>query len=156
MRVENLARPDRGASVRGAVALELARQHLRDPDLSVGFLAARLGMTRAHLSTLLGAALGLRFDLWVRKRRVELARHVLIESPCLPVKQVAAQCGFRSTGALDRAFVVEEGLAPSRYREAVVLEAMQSVNESNDMRSDRTAPEPSCRYPLVSAKLLAP
>jgi len=53
----------------------------------------------------------------IRRRRLLEARRLLAETD-LPVKAIAAQCGFSNPEQLQRLFRVETSFSPSEYREA--------------------------------------
>ncbi|HLK89612.1 MAG TPA: DJ-1/PfpI family protein [Polyangia bacterium] len=93
-------------------AIAWARGNLRQAD--VAGLARRAGMSLRTLHRRC-LALGTTPAKLIAKVRVEQARALLTASR-LPVKTLAAQCGFGSAARLTRAFERELGMGPRAYR----------------------------------------
>ncbi len=84
-------------------------------DLSLPVLAARAGMSERSFSRRYAAATGLTPARAVERLRVEAARRLLAETR-LPLKRVAARCGFGSEETMRRAFLRLLAVAPGDYR----------------------------------------
>ena len=102
------------AALDALVAAE--RPHL-DPDLTLGSLAAQLGVTDKVLSGALNAARGGYAD-FVGGLRVDEARHRLRDpaSAHLSVLAVGLDAGFASKSTFNRVFKERTGTTPSAYR----------------------------------------
>ncbi|MBV2361973.1 GlxA family transcriptional regulator [Streptomonospora nanhaiensis] len=84
-------------------------------DLTTEALAAVAGVSPRHLTRLFLGHLGQPPGRYVRRARAEAAAH-LLATTALPVRRVAARCGFGSAEALRHAFVERYGTTPSRHR----------------------------------------
>jgi transcriptional regulator GlxA family with amidase domain len=90
------------------------RDHLAEP-LSLRVLARRVGMSPRSFGRHYTDEIGMTPMKSVEKLRVEAARLLLTETR-IPVKQVAARCGFGSEETLRRSFVRTLAVAPRDYR----------------------------------------
>jgi transcriptional regulator GlxA family with amidase domain len=86
-----------------------------DGDLTTAALADAAGVSVRHLTRLFLAHLGQAPGRFVRNARVEAAAH-LVADTSLPMRSVAARCGFGSAETLRQAFVSRYGIPPSHYR----------------------------------------
>lgn len=106
--------------VRGSRRLDLARldrfidQRLAS-RLSVADLAREACLSEAHFRHCFREQTGLTPWQYVRRRRLEAARRLLLESR-LPLSEVAALVGFANQSALSHAFRDAYGEPPSRVR----------------------------------------
>ena len=100
----------------GAVAAAVAHveANLAGP-LSVPEVAAAAGVSHNHLTRLSHAETGHTVVAYVRRRRLERARHLLREST-LPIPAVAAAVGFHDLQAFNKACRRELGASPRAVR----------------------------------------
>lgn len=84
-------------------------------DLSVEVLAAHANLSKAHFSRLFKEALGASPADFVESLRLDEAR-VLLSTPNVSIKGVAAAVGFQSADAFRRSFSRRFGISPSGYR----------------------------------------
>jgi transcriptional regulator GlxA family with amidase domain len=84
-------------------------------DLSVPALAARAGMSERTFLRRYTGATGQTPARAVEKMRVEAARQLLATTR-LPIKRVAARCGFGSEETMRRTVLRNVGVTPSEYR----------------------------------------
>ena len=84
-------------------------------DLSLPALARQVGMSERSFSRHYLEATGVTPARAVERLRVEAARHLLSDSG-LPVKRIAARCGFGSEETLRRSFVRLLAATPQDYR----------------------------------------
>ena len=89
--------------------------HLAE-DLSLEQLASKAGYGVRNLSRVFHRETGMTAAQFVAAARVESAQRML-EDTALPLKRVAAFCGFSGTAHLRRALVAELGYGPHEYRE---------------------------------------
>lgn len=89
-------------------------EHLGE-DLTVARLAEAAGMSPRGFARHYRAATGLTPARALERLRVEAARRLLAES-ALPLKRVAARCGFGSEETLRRSFLRHVAVAPAAYR----------------------------------------
>jgi AraC family transcriptional regulator, transcriptional activator FtrA len=85
--------------------------------LSVGDLAAYLGVSRRTLARRFAGQLGTSPGAWLLSRRVAEAR-TLLEETDLPVEAIAARVGLTSAVNLRRRFRAQAGTTPGAYRRA--------------------------------------
>jgi transcriptional regulator GlxA family with amidase domain len=90
-------------------------------DLSITALARRAGMSQRNFTRVFHHETGVTSAAFVEATRAAMAQQ-LLEDTELPLKRIAAACGFRSVGALRRAFrrTLGQGLLDyrSRFRSA--------------------------------------
>jgi transcriptional regulator GlxA family with amidase domain len=85
-------------------------------DLSVGVLAARVGMSERSFVRHYRAQTGTTPARSIEHMRLEAARRLLGDT-ALPVKRVAARCGFGTEETMRRGFLRSLGVSPQAYRE---------------------------------------
>ncbi len=100
-----------------ASALARIRQDYHRP-LSVGGLAAELGITPNYLSALFTRTLGISFKHYLHEVRLGQAQS-LLKNPALSIKEIIAACGFGSNASFDRIFRQVYGMSPTVYRDSV-------------------------------------
>ena len=91
-----------------------AEQHLHKP-LTVGMLAHQADMSRYHFTRLFTAQTGLPPAAWIIEQRVREAAR-LLRGTRLPLKDIAARCGFPNANYLCRVFRRHSGMPPASYR----------------------------------------
>ena len=113
--------PDLAAAHRAALDALVARDapHL-DPNLSLGTLAAQLGVTDKVLSYLLNESMETTYTDFVNGLRVGEAQRRLVapEHGHLSVLAVGLDAGFASKSTFNRVFKESTGQTPSAYRAA--------------------------------------
>jgi transcriptional regulator GlxA family with amidase domain len=85
-------------------------------DLSIATLAARVGMSERSFVRHYRAQTGATPARAIERIRLEAARRLLGDTR-LPVKRVAARCGFGSEETMRRGFLRAIGVSPQAYRE---------------------------------------
>ena len=120
-----LKRPGGQSQFSAALALQQSDSHLDDlhgwiaghlaEDLSVPALAARARMGERTFLRRYSAAMGRTPARAVESMRVEAARQLLATTR-LPIKRIAAQCGFGSEETMRRSILHKVGVTPSEYR----------------------------------------
>ena len=121
-----LKRPGGQAQFSAALSLQSADDHfasLHDwlaehlaENLSLRRLAAQAGMSERTFLRRYRAATGLTPARAIERLRVEAARQLLAETR-LPVKRIAARCGFGSEETMRRSFMRLQGVSPQDYRQ---------------------------------------
>ncbi|WP_112263778.1 helix-turn-helix domain-containing protein [Lentzea terrae] len=93
------------------------RQHLRDPDLSPGTIAAALAISPRHLHRVCANA-GLRLEQWIIARRLDHAKAELAHpsSQHLSINRVARRWGFKDPTHFTRRFRAAFGVLPREWR----------------------------------------
>ncbi len=108
-------RPVSAASnVLAARAEAYIASHLHEP-LGAADVAAALAVNPDYLNRAFRRVRGHTITEQIHRRRLREVRGLLRETT-LPMKQIAARCGFRDPAYLRRLFTRYEGLSPSRFR----------------------------------------
>jgi AraC-like DNA-binding protein len=100
--------------------LAFIEERLGDPELSPAHIAAAHHISVSYLYRLFGAEERPVAE-WIRLRRIDRARHDLLD-PALrhtPVSAIATRWGFTSAAQFSRAFRTAHGLPPGEYRAAL-------------------------------------
>lgn len=97
-----------------AAAVAHIEARLAEP-LTVPGIAEAAGVSHTHLSRLFRAETGGTVVAYIRRRRMDRARHLLVEST-LPVAAVAAAVGIADLQAFNKACRRELGLSPRAVR----------------------------------------
>jgi AraC-like DNA-binding protein len=98
-----------------AAARAFIEEHLADPALSAGDIAAATGISERHLSRLFAAA-GTSVPKHVLARRLDAAHSVLTTDKSLRTADVAARCGFTSTAYFSQSFRRRFGVTAGEVR----------------------------------------
>jgi AraC family transcriptional regulator len=86
-------------------------------DLSLASLAREVGISRSHFSRSFRQTLGQSPFEWLRVKRIERAKRLLLEG-ALSVAEVAIATGFADQAHLTRAFGRIEGIPPGAWQRA--------------------------------------
>lgn len=87
-----------------------------DRHLSLNTIASEVKVSRAHLSRTFARLHGRGFREYLCRMRVRHAICRLRSQPFTSIKEVALDCGFTDTTAMDRAFRRTIGVLPSAVR----------------------------------------
>lgn len=101
--------PNHFAPLHGWIAGHLAS------DLRVERLAEQARMSPRTFARVYAASMGITPARMVEKIRVEAVRRILEETD-MPIKRIAAECGFGQEERLRRAFARQVGTTPAEYR----------------------------------------
>lgn len=91
------------------------QQNGHKPGFGVQQLAGSVRLSRVQLNRKLSQLLGCSALNLIMGYRFYIAKQLLCESD-MPIKVIAAQCGFRRHGAFCRSFATEFRCSPSHYR----------------------------------------
>ncbi|MFD7507630.1 AraC family transcriptional regulator [Streptomyces sp. NPDC059850] len=93
------------------------QQHLNDPDLTPGTIAAAHSISRSYLHRLFQGQ-GTTVTAWIRQQRLEHVRNNLSDPAlcAVPIHAIAARWGFSSAANFTRAFRAAYGVPPKDYR----------------------------------------
>lgn len=95
----------------------------REENLSIGRLAARLGLPEHRLRKLINQRLGFRnFSAFLNARRIADAQAILSDpgQARRRITQIALDLGYGSIGPFNRAFKAATGTTPTEYRRAAL------------------------------------
>ena len=122
------ARVKYGTSTLGGVDIRAALEKVgrlmadgkayQNEDLSLNSLSAEVGLSAHQLSELINSHLGMGFSRYVRERRVEAAKALLLAAPSQSILSVSLDTGFRSQSAFYAAFKEITGQSPGDFRES--------------------------------------
>ncbi len=108
-------------------------QAYREPGLSVGMLADRLGLPEHRLRQLINEELGYRnFAAFLNGYRIAFASVVLADQNKAqePIVAVAMDSGYRTLSTFNRAFKAKHGETPSAYRARMLARNEPASTES--------------------------
>lgn len=101
-----------------AAAMELINQQYMT-DVSLPALAQQLHLTKTYLCHIFHDVLGMTVSEYVRSRRVQAARLLLLNSR-ETIAEIAEKVGFCNVNYFTKCFRAEEGVTPSQYRTIVL------------------------------------
>jgi AraC-like DNA-binding protein/quercetin dioxygenase-like cupin family protein len=99
-----------------AAVFDAVEAGFRGP-LSLADVAATVGLTPGHLTTVVGRKTGRTVQQWITERRMAEARRLLVDTE-LTVEAVAARVGYRDPGYFARRFRSAHGASPLEWRRA--------------------------------------
>jgi AraC family transcriptional activator of pobA len=99
-----------------AAVFDAIESGFRDP-LTLTHVAASVGLTPGHLTTVVGRKTGRTVQQWITERRMVEARRLLGETE-LTVEAIGARVGYRDPGYFARRFRRTHGASPLEWRRA--------------------------------------
>ncbi|MBQ7921706.1 MAG: helix-turn-helix domain-containing protein [Clostridia bacterium] len=112
--------------------IEIIEAEFADNDLTLGSIADRLFVSKAHLSRLFKRLTGEMFSDYLRKVRYSHACKLLTET-VLPISEISHRCGFKDLSSFRRVFSASEGMTPSDYRKSrIQLSNNKNTNEKKE------------------------
>ncbi|MBC3194350.1 helix-turn-helix transcriptional regulator [Pseudonocardia sp. C8] len=97
-----------------AAVFALVEDRFREP-VSLRDVAAALGLTPGHLTTVVGRATGRTVQQWITERRMREARRLLVGTD-LTVTEIGRRVGYRDAGYFVRRFRAAHGTSPAAWR----------------------------------------
>jgi len=94
--------------------ISIIEKHIVEADFSIEQLAGEVGFSHSHFSRKLESLTGLAPNLFLRSRRLLLAKH-LFDRKAGNVSQVVFDCGFNNLSYFSRSFKEQFGITPSDY-----------------------------------------
>ncbi|MDH7975465.1 helix-turn-helix domain-containing protein [Sphingomonas sp. AR_OL41] len=122
----------------GKVTAAMAGAVHREPGLTIGVLAERLGVPEHRLRSMINQRLGYRnFSAFLNHHRIADAKAWLADPAKvdLPVLTIAMDLGYGSLAPFNRAFREDTGQSPSEYRRAAFAEKQKMPIDSENDRS---------------------
>ena len=114
------------ALLRRLERLMIVERAYRREGLTIGALAAKLGLPEYRLRQLINEGLGCRnFNAFLNHYRIEEAKAALLDETQndVPILTIAMDSGFQSIGPFNRAFKAATGQTPTEYRRSAVAQA---------------------------------
>lgn len=96
-------------------AMRLIQEHYASPDVSLTFIAERLNISSAYLSSIFKKETGVNLVQCIKTTRLRQARKLLKTSE-LRVHEIARQVGFQDKRYFCTTFKQEVGVTPHQYR----------------------------------------
>ncbi len=93
----------------------LALDSLADPQMSMDFLAEKMGLSRSSLHRRIKAETGLSPNLYLREVRLQEARRLLENGDCASVAEASQIVGFQKRAYFSQLFAERFGRAPSAF-----------------------------------------
>lgn len=106
--------PDNDESIKNI--LEFIEKRFSDPNLSLSMIADNFKMNPSYISHIFKDYTGSNFVYWLREKRIEKVRELLLESD-MPLEQIAQTTGYLNSNVLIRNFKKVENITPGLYRE---------------------------------------
>jgi len=88
----------------------------QNDNLSLSLLAESMSLNSHQLSELINTGYGVSFSRYIREKRVELAKNLLINEPKSSVLAISLETGFKSQSNFYAAFKEITGKSPGAYR----------------------------------------
>ena len=95
---------------------QIISEQMSDPTLSVDSISRTMGLSRAGLYRKLKESAGATPNDYIRSRRLELARRMLLTSD-LSISEICYRTGFNTPSYFAKCFKDEFGSLPSEYLE---------------------------------------
>jgi AraC-like DNA-binding protein len=107
----------------------------RQEGVTIGMLAAKLGLTEYRLRQAINEGLGYRnFNTFLNRYRLDEAKAALSDGSQrdVPVLTIALDAGFQSIGPFNRAFKADTGLTPTEFRRDALTPLQSTAPEKDD------------------------
>ena len=95
-------------------AMEILEARISD-DITLAELGSEFDLSMAHFARAFKNSVGETPHVWLTKRRIERAKHLLTHTNLL-LPEIALECGFSHRIGFSRAFARITGLTPSEWR----------------------------------------
>jgi len=115
----------------------------RQEGLTIGGLAARLGLPEYRLRQAINEGLGYRnFNAFLNRYRIDEAKAALSDpgQRDVAVLTIAMDAGFQSIGPFNRAFKAEVGLTPTEFRRDALARSTAIALENDEKLQNRPIP----------------
>jgi AraC family transcriptional regulator len=130
---------DKGKRLVDRVCRQVERSIAEGTPITQRSLASAVGVSTGHLSRVFRQSTGDTFERYVMRRRVELARRLLLD-PAHNVSTVARQCGFKDASYFARVFRRIVGLPPAAYSRRPLNAPQTSRSAEHLPTSERSLP----------------
>ncbi len=105
--------PDYRPEIRAA--LEIIRRNLSDPNLSLRFVAEKVGLSEAYFSSLFHAEIRIPFRKYLTNVRIEEAKYLLEQGEC-KIWDIACRTGFSDESYFSKVFKKATDVSPKDWR----------------------------------------
>lgn len=97
--------------------VEFVNTHLSDSEVTVDDMAAEVGVSRSSLNRKMKNLMGVSPAEYLRESRLKKAAALLADTN-LPIKAIAADCGFSDINYFGKCFKASRGITPAAYRKS--------------------------------------
>ncbi len=101
-------------------------QEWRNPELTLASLARKIGTNTSDLSRTINDGLGMNFNEFINRKRVESVKQTLAERSSQNLLEIALAAGFSSKASFNRSFKLYCGLTPTEFKEKLESERIKS------------------------------
>ena len=91
-------------------------------DITLQSCADEVGFNSTYLSRYFSSAMGITFQEYIKRLRIDRAKWLLITTEKLPVTEVCVQSGFRDIKTFNKLFKKECGMSPTEFRKSMLME----------------------------------
>lgn len=92
--------------------------NIGNPEANIDAMAAEAAASRSTLNRRLRSLLGVSAARLLIEARLQLAARLLVDSPAMPLSEIAIRCGYTDLRYFRRAFRKRHGLTPEHYRQS--------------------------------------
>ena len=89
--------------------------NISNPDLGLSLVSEELKITPTYFSAFFIREVGIGFNEYITKQRIERAKHLLSETN-MRINEVGEECGFRSDSYFGMVFKKHTGMSPGEFR----------------------------------------
>lgn len=97
---------------------KVINEEIFNPDLSLGYLSEKLGFSVNYLSTLIKKRMGINFQDYVTKNRIEYAKILLLTTD-MKIYEIAEKIGYEDVNYFSSRFKYYVGQTPRQYQREV-------------------------------------
>jgi AraC-like DNA-binding protein len=90
----------------------------QNENLNLEVLAEMLGLSSHQLSELINTKFGCGFSRYVREKRIEVAKKILLDEPHISILAVSMMVGFKSQSNFYAGFREITGESPGHFRKS--------------------------------------
>ncbi|MBE5040627.1 AraC family transcriptional regulator [Ructibacterium gallinarum] len=115
------------SKIENSALIERARQYIEenlDKDISLSSVAEKLYITAPYLSKLFKEEVGINFNNYVTKKRLEMARELVLHTNA-SVNEITQKVGFNSSTYLIKKFKEAFGDTPVNYKKRWIIQQEQ-------------------------------
>ena len=88
----------------------------RQPNFKIVDLVQKLGTNRNYIYQAVNREMGISFNEYVNRMRIDYAAQLISEHPTMPLNEVSEQSGFSSSTSFYRNFKLFKGVGPKEYQ----------------------------------------
>lgn len=102
-------------------------EHFMEPAMCVSYMAEQFGMAEKYFMACFKEAAGKNFSVYIEEKRLELARHYLLESE-ESIYRIAELVGYSTVDAFYKSFRKNCGMAPGKWKDSKRKETLDKLS----------------------------